>query len=212
LPDLDALACLARAEGLSSPKLERHENRVGNLASLLCHAVSDCSSIAHSMKLAARFHDIGKLVVPEPILNKPGPLTADEWEIIKKHPVVGHKIMSAADDPILALSSVIALSHHENYDGTGYPSGLTGDAIPLAGRIAMVCDVYDALREDRPYKTARTHDEAIAIMTEGDRRTRPSQFDPAFLSAFVKAGVQVEQIYLSQTVEALGPFSRTSGA
>ncbi|CAH2032046.1 response regulator [Trichlorobacter ammonificans] len=143
--------------------------------------------------LSAPLHDIGKVGVPDTILLKPGPLTADEFDQMKRHTTYGREVIdriaagmnndSAAS--FLSLAGDCAASHHEYWNGKGY-SGLAGDAIPVAGRLMALADVYDALTSRRAYKPAFTHERAFTILTSGDGRTVPEQFDPAVLQAFVE--------------------------
>jgi putative two-component system response regulator len=135
---------------------------------------------------AARLHDLGKIVVSDTILNKPGKLSQDEYETIKTHSMAGEKIIGdimteAGDDTFLLQAKILAGSHHECWNGTGYPRGLKGLNIPLQGRIMAIADVYDALVSDRPYKSAFTHDEAIEIIT----KSSGVQFDPEIVSVFL---------------------------
>jgi putative two-component system response regulator len=127
-------------------------------------------------------HDVGKIAVPDAILFKPGPLTAEERATIELHAEAGYRILVGSGAELLQMAATIARSHHEKFDGTGYPRGLAGEEIPLAGRIAAVADVYDALTSDRVYRPALPVHEALAIMREG----RGKHFDPAVLDAFLE--------------------------
>jgi putative two-component system response regulator len=129
---------------------------------------------------AAPLHDIGKLAVSDTVLLKPGKLTAEEFEQIKGHPAAGAAILSGSTSGVLCLGEEIALRHHERWDGSGYPAGLKGDAIPLSGRIVALADVFDALTHARPYKQAWPIDEAVAEIC----RLEVRQFDPAVVDAF----------------------------
>jgi putative two-component system response regulator len=133
---------------------------------------------------AALVHDIGKLVVPIELLQKSAALSREEFALIKAHSGAGHDILSAGRGPLMTMAAAIALNHHERYDGSGYPAGLTGEAIPLPARVTAICDVYDALRQDRPYRRGLSHDDAMKIVVKGDGRTRPEHFDPRILAAF----------------------------
>ena len=127
-----------------------HECRTGKLMSILGKAIGLDSVFCASLEEAGSIHDIGKLAIPANILEKPGPLSAFERQTVELHPEIGHRIIKNLAHPLGELASVIALTHHENYDGFGYPQGLKGEAIPLVGRICSVCDIYDALRSDLP--------------------------------------------------------------
>ena len=130
---------------------------------------------------AAALHDIGKLAIPDSILLKPGSLSTDEYEVIKTHAALGACLLSGASAPVLQAAAVIAKSHHERWDGTGYPSGLATESIPLLGRVVAVADAFDVLTHDRPYKRAWPAERAIAEI----ERSAGSQFDPRVVAAFL---------------------------
>ncbi len=149
---------------------------------------------------AAPLHDIGKVGIPDSILLKPGRLTPEEFEIMKTHTLIGAKALEAARsqyprNDFVNLGIAIARSHHEKWDGSGYPDGLVGEAIPMAARIMAVADVYDALRSHRPYKPAFSHEHTVKIITMGDGRTMPHHFDPAVLQAFQTVAPKFARIY-----------------
>jgi len=129
---------------------------------------------------AAPMHDVGKIGIPDRILQKPGPLDADEWKIMQSHVTIGAEIIGEHTSGMLALARNIALTHHEKYDGSGYPNGLAGEAIPLVGRIVAIADVFDALTSVRPYKKAWTEDDAIAFLHDQKGR----HFDPQLVDLF----------------------------
>lgn len=148
---------------------------------------------------AAALHDIGKVSVPDAILTKPGPLTPEEWEIMKQHTVQGaeairNTIEMIGSNSLLEKAYEICLSHHEKYDGTGYPNGLKGNEIPMSGAIVALVDVYDALVSVRPYKRAFTHEEAVHIITNGDARTSPGQFHPLVVQSFIESEQEFSSI------------------
>jgi putative two-component system response regulator len=124
----------------------------------------------------------GKVGIPDHILLKPGRLDPAEFDIMKQHPIIGHKILADSGSPLLQMAAVIALSHHEKFDGSGYPHGLAGEAIPLVGRIVAVADVFDALTSARPYKLAWDVDTALELM----RSQRGIHFDPQCVDAFLE--------------------------
>lgn len=159
-------------------RLKVHQNAVGDVAEVIARHMGMSREMGEAIGAAAAYHDVGKLQVPTEILCKPGRLTPEEFAVMRHHPTVGHDLLAQQDGPLAALAARIALLHHESMDGTGYPQGLVGNAIPLEARIVGVADVYDALREDRPYRAGMTHDKAMAIILEGDERTSRNKFCP----------------------------------
>ncbi|NLF95812.1 MAG: response regulator [Candidatus Riflebacteria bacterium] len=148
---------------------------------------------------AAPLHDVGKVGIPDAILLKPGPLTPDEFKIMKTHTTIGADALKTVADRypknyFLNMGVCIARSHHERWDGTGYPDGLVGEAIPLAARIMTMADVYDALRSRRPYKEPFSHEQACRIILEGDSRIRPEHFDPMVLEAFKSVEAEFNRV------------------
>jgi putative two-component system response regulator len=130
---------------------------------------------------AATLHDTGKIGIPDSILLKPGKLDSDEWKVMQTHCEIGYQIIGSHQHPMLKSAATIALSHHEHWDGTGYPQGLSGDDIPLFGRIVAIVDVFDALTCERPYKRAWGVPEAVGEIA----RCRGGQFDPQIVDAFL---------------------------
>jgi putative two-component system response regulator len=131
---------------------------------------------------AAPLHDLGKITIPDALLLKPGRLTSGEYEQIKEHSIAGASILAGSKSAVLQLARDIALTHHEWWDGSGYPSGLRGEEIPLAGRIVGIVDVFDALTHDRPYKPPWAYAEALAEI----HRLSGTQFDPRIVGAFMR--------------------------
>jgi hypothetical protein len=157
-----------------------HLKHITHYSRALALALGHSESQANEIAYAALIHDVGKAQVPDAILKKPGPLTLDERQEIQKHTIWGHELL--AENEEFAIAGQVARSHHERWDGTGYPDALAGDAIPIAARITAVADVYDALISERPYKTAWSASDAIAEI----RRLRGTHFDPQVVDAFLQ--------------------------
>jgi putative two-component system response regulator len=168
----------------------RHLDRICAYSRLLAEAIRDQrpeidDQWIERLTLASSMHDIGKVGVPDRILLKPGTLTHEEFDVMKRHPLIGADTLIAirermGDDELLRMSIEVALSHHERWDGSGYPFGLAGEQIPLSGRIVALADVYDALTSKRVYKEAFPHARAVAII----RSESGKQFDPMLVEAF----------------------------
>lgn len=154
---------------------------------------------------AAPMHDVGKIGIPDLILVKPGKLEPLEWEIMKQHTVIGAKILKGSDAEFIRMGETIALTHHEKWDGSGYPNGLKGLAIPIAGRITAVADVFDALTSKRPYKEPFPVEKSLAIIREG----KGSCFDPAVVDAFFAAQDEILGIMTSHNDESQRAFTIT---
>lgn len=172
-----------------------HIKRISFLTAALARTMGMDQEFVDAIFYASPMHDIGKIGIPDSILLKPGPLTAAEWAIMKTHTTLGRRILEGGTSPYTQMGTVIAETHHECWDGSGYPAGLAGEEIPIAGRIMLLCDQYDALRSERPYKPALDHASVVRIIREGDGRTRPAQFCPAVLSAFEAASDEFAAIY-----------------
>ena len=157
-----------------------HIWRMAAFAAALAGGVGWKPEACRQLELAAPMHDMGKIGIPDVILKKPGPLTEAEWITMRKHTQIGYDILSRGDAPIFQLAAEIALNHHEKWNGTGYPNGLLGEAIPESARIVAVADVFDALTMVRPYKDAWPLDKVLAWMRQGWAQ----HFDPMMLQAF----------------------------
>jgi putative two-component system response regulator len=158
-----------------------HTERVARTSFMLAGRLGYSDEQAAIMSHAAPLHDVGKLAVPDAILRKPGRLSPAEFELIKRHTGAGRAILAGSDFSVLRLGEEIASSHHEHWDGSGYPDGLRGDAIPLSGRIVALADVFDALTHVRCYKPAWEVEEAVGEIA----RLRARQFDPDVVEAFM---------------------------
>ena len=177
---LDALKRLARVAEYRDDDTHRHTERVGRLARMLGERLGMGEREAELIEQAAPLHDIGKLAIPDAVLLKPARLTQEEFEQIKGHTTAGADILAGSRSDVLGLAEVIALSHHEWWDGSGYPAGLRESQIPRGGRIVALADVFDALTHTRPYKEAWPRKRAVAEI----RRLSGSQFDPRVIEAF----------------------------
>lgn len=180
------VASLSRAELLRDLGTSSHERRAALIVHLTALELDLPAEQACSIAIASLLHDIGKIAVPIDLLQKSTPLTPEEDALIKTHCRRGHEILRSNVDPILALASEIALHHHECCDGSGYPDGLSGDDIPLAVQVSSICDGYDALRQDRPYRPGLSHENSMRILVEGDGRTLPQHFAPRVMAAFCR--------------------------
>lgn len=184
---------LARAAEANDEDTGNHIIRVGEYGAVLAKQLGMSEKFAHIIRLQAQMHDVGKIHIPPDILKKPGKLTPEEFEAVKQHTIYGAKILG--DHVRLALAKEITISHHERWDGSGYPYGIKGEQIPLSGRILNIADQYDALRNARVYKPSFDHQTTYNILTEGDERTMPYHFDPQILQAFKETAFQFEEIY-----------------
>jgi putative two-component system response regulator len=176
----ETLERLSLAADFRDDDTGQHAARVGRTVALVAERLGVGDEDAERLRCAAPLHDIGKIAIPDAILLKKGRLAAEEFERMKSHTLIGGEIVSGSSSDVLELSAVIARTHHERWDGSGYPYGLGGDEIPLAGRLSAVADVFDALTHARPYKPAWPVDDALAEM----QRLRGTQFDPGVLDAF----------------------------
>ncbi|MFN4245841.1 MAG: HD domain-containing phosphohydrolase [Brevinematia bacterium] len=184
---------LARAAEEMDEETGAHIYRVGEYSKLLSKYLGFNEEFCNSIYYASQTHDIGKLRIPREILRKPGILTPEEYEIMKEHTIAGAIILG--DHEKLRMAREIALSHHEKWDGSGYPYGLEKDKIPLSARITSISDIYDALRSPRTYKPEFDQEKTVKIITEGNGRTKPSHFDPDILQAFKELSDKFNEIY-----------------
>jgi putative two-component system response regulator len=176
----ETLHRLALAAEYRDHETSLHTERVGRAAARVAATLGLSVSFVGLVGEAAPLHDVGKIGIPDSILLKPGKLTAIEFEAMKQHTVLGQALLAGSDSELLRLAGQIALTHHEQWNGTGYPSGLAGDAIPIAGRIVAVVDAVDAMTHERPYKSASTVEEARLEIA----RCSGSHFDPRVVRAF----------------------------
>jgi PAS domain S-box-containing protein len=178
---------LAKAVEMHDLSTGGHVDRIARVAAFLGAELGLDAERVHLLRVAAPMHDVGKLATPSEILRKPGPLTPSERAEMQRHTVVGHEILANSKSELLRLAARIALTHHERYDGTGYPRGLSGEEIPLEGRITAVADVFDALLSDRCYRPAMSVDETVEIIEAG----RGTHFDPKVVDVLIDGLAEV---------------------
>lgn len=176
------IEALARAGEASDDDTGSHIKRVNEYSGLMAELLGLDSQFIEKIYYSAQMHDVGKIHIPQSILKKKGPLTEEEFNLMKLHTIYGAKIIGSSNH--LQMASEIALNHHEKFDGTGYPNGISGEMIPFSARIVAIADIYDALRNPRVYKPAFSHEKAIEIIIEGDGRVKPEHFDPQILKIF----------------------------
>jgi putative nucleotidyltransferase with HDIG domain len=175
---LDALTrVMTSRDGSTAAHARRVQGYAGALAREICAADE---ILIDAVQTAALLHDIGKLAIPDRVLHKPGPLTREEYEQVKLHAVIGGDMLDSIDFP--GPLALIVRHHHENWDGTGYPDGLSGDHIPLGARLLAIVDCYDALTSERPYRKGLPHDRALKMIVE----RRSTSFDPRVCDAFLR--------------------------
>lgn len=172
-----------------------HIIRIGKYAGHVARRLNLGDEFFENIMFASQMHDIGKIGIPDNILLKSGGLTREEFTIMKNHTLIGERILRGPTSAVLKMAATIAISHHERWDGGGYPHGLKGESIPLAGRIVFLCDQYDALRSRRPYKEPLSHERAKEIIVAGDGRSMPEYFDPEVLNVFRETHAKFDLIF-----------------
>ncbi|MBP9217807.1 MAG: two-component system response regulator [Sterolibacterium sp.] len=181
---------LGRAAEYKDNETGMHVIRMSHFSRRLALAAGCSAEWSEDLLHAAPMHDVGKIGVPDAILRKPGPLNAEEWAVMRRHPEFGAEIIGEHDSNVLQLARAVALGHHEKWDGSGYPAGLSGEAIPLAARIVALADVFDALTSERPYKKAWTVEAAI----EHIQQQAGQHFDPALVTKFIPLAPELVEI------------------
>lgn len=171
---------LCAAAEYKDEETANHLVRMAEYSRILAENIGLDEKTVQLIHTSAPMHDIGKIGIPDSILLKPGTLTSDEWDVMKTHAIIGGNILSMGSSDYINMGAVIALSHHEKWDGSGYPNGFSGDEIPLPGRICAVADVFDALTSKRPYKEPFSIEKSLEIMKEG----RGNHFDPQLIDIF----------------------------
>lgn len=180
LAQVDAMLRLSAAAELKDNDTGQHIERIGHLSALLAQALDQDESYCHDLFYASRMHDIGKIGIPDSILQKPGALDSNEWQIMRQHPEIGAKLLRSSENPLLEMAAEVALGHHEKFDGSGYPNGLRGSKIPLSARIVSIIDFFDALTMDRCYRPAVSDEETLRMIDE----QRGKHFDPEIVDVF----------------------------
>jgi putative two-component system response regulator len=196
---LETIFTMTRAAEYKDTDTGAHVQRISYYSRELARALGLDEAFVDKIFFASPMHDIGKIGIPDHILLKPGALTLDEWVIMRGHASMGSKILGASKSSYLKMGAEIALNHHERWNGGGYPNGKRGEAIPLAARILNICDIYDALRSKRPYKTAFDHRKTVFIIAHGDDRTQPDFFDPVILATFKQNHQSFREIFEEYT-------------
>ncbi|WP_300156953.1 HD domain-containing phosphohydrolase [Solidesulfovibrio sp.] len=187
---LETIHRLAAAAEFKDEETADHIQRMSRYCALLAYKLGLPEAEVDLVLQASPMHDIGKIGIPDSILLKPAKLTPDEWEVMQKHTIYGARILGESNFELLRVGEIIAMSHHEKWDGSGYPRGLRGEDIPLYGRICAVADVFDALTSKRPYKEAFSNEKSLEIMRAG----WGSHFDPGILDVFLQDFESVEAI------------------
>src|SRR3989338_2616051 len=177
-------------------KSANHILRISDYATEVGRALGLCAEEADVLRYASSMHDIGKIGIPDRILQKPDKLTAEEWEIMKQHTVIGSRMFQNSKSPLLKATSTIALSHHEKFDGSGYPNALSGENIPLFGRIVALVDVFDAIVSTRCYKSASSFKEGFEYI----KSFSGTHFDPTLVKIFLKIENKIAQVYDANTM------------
>jgi len=180
LYSLDTILRLSQAAEYKDQETGQHIQRIGYYIQIIGQKISLSPNEIDEFLYAAPMHDVGKIGIPDNILLKPGKLNAEEWAVMQQHTTIGGKILSGSDSSTLKTAEIIALTHHEKWDGSGYPNNLKGSDIPMPGRITAIADVFDALTSKRPYKDAFSMEKAFDIMKDGHGK----HFDPDLLDAF----------------------------
>lgn len=188
---LEIIQCLGRAAEYKDNETGKHVLRMSQYSKLIAQHLTTDERWIDLLYRAAPMHDVGKIGIPDAVLLKPGKLDADEWDIMKQHPQIGAEILGNNNSEILNLAKEVAATHHEKWDGSGYPNGLKGSDIPLSGRIVAVADVFDALTCKRAYKKAWTFEDANQFIIENSG----GHFDPMICDAFVAVSAQIRLVY-----------------
>lgn len=205
---LDTIYRLARAAEFKDEDTGAHIQRVSHFAAVVARQMGLGNEYAESILYAAPMHDVGKIGIPDHILLKPGKLEADEWKTMKQHTVMGANILEGSQADFIKLAENVALTHHEKWDGSGYPNGLKGSDIHLAGRITAIADVFDALTSKRPYKEPFSLEKSFSVIKDG----QGNHFDPDVVDAFLAVQDEILEIKERYKDEHKSLFIQMAGA
>ncbi len=187
----ETLFCLAKAGEFRDEGTGNHIQRMAHYSVVIARALGLPDHTLDELEYASPMHDIGKIGIPDAILLKPGKLTTEEWEVMKQHTIIGYDILAKSNSPYLQMAASIALCHHERWDGSGYPNGLSGEEIPIESRIVAIADTLDALTTVRPYKAPWSLEKSFEYIRENAGR----HFDPACVEAFFSEREKIREIY-----------------
>ncbi len=187
---LEIIQRLGRAAEYRDDETGEHIQRMSRYCQILAREMGLSLEQQKEILYASPMHDVGKIGIPDSILLKKGPLTPEEFEIMKQHTVIGAQILSGSQHPVLKMAEILALTHHEKWDGTGYPQGLKGEEIPLEGRICCLADVFDACTSHRVYRPAMENEEVLKMI----RREAGKHFDPTIVEAFFDVLTEIEEV------------------
>jgi putative two-component system response regulator len=187
LSHLETIRYLAVAAEFKDDDTGEHIVRMSRFASMIARAYGQDANYCSLLEQASPMHDIGKIGIPDSVLKKPGKLTEQEWECMRKHSEYGAKILSGSEVPLIQMAAEVALTHHEKFDGSGYPSKLIGDKIPLSGRIVALADFFDAVTMNRCYRPAFSDDKALNMVIENSG----THFDPDVVKAFLSVSDEI---------------------
>lgn len=197
----ETLSRLARAIEYRDSGTSAYLERMAHVAGLIAEGLGMSGDEARLIELAAPLHDIGKIAIPDEVLLKPGPLDTQQVAVMRRHPRIGHELLGGSQNRFIQVGALIALRHHERFDGSGYPDGLVGEEIPIEARIVAVADVFDALISPRPYKGPWSIDDALAYLNEQSGRL----FDPQCVQALVDNRPRLEDICQRYSVSSQRP-------
>lgn len=191
----DTVLRLTKASAYKDRETGAHIQRVSYYARILARQLGWPDEDQELIFRAAPMHDVGKIAIPDDLIRKRGSLEGGDRLVMESHTLIGASLLEGSNSRLLDMAREIALTHHERWDGSGYPHGLIGEQIPIAGRIVMLSDHYDALRSRRSYKKGFEHESTYRILLEGDGRTRPSHFDPKLLEIFAVVHREFEAVF-----------------